>query len=260
MPAPSTLTASERQDRILSLLREQGHASVTDLSDRLEVSAVTIRKDLRTLETQGLLYRTHGGAYLRNPYVTDRPVSEKASIRAAEKDRIGRAAAAHAPPQGSIVIASGTTTAAVARHLPATARGLTVVTSAMNVALELARHAGIETLLLGGMVRASSASVVGPQAEAVLRDTTCDTLFLGVDGFDLAYGLTTTSALEASLNRAMIAASQRVIVVADASKFGRRGFSRICGTDVVDRVITDDAIDPAVVAALEEEGVEVEVV
>lgn len=254
------VSAPDRQSRILSLLREQSHVGVTELSERLDVSAVTVRKDLRALEERGLLYRSHGGAHLRNPFVTDRPVSEKAALRAEEKDRIGRAAAAHVRAQDSIILASGTTTTAVARHLPATAQGLTVVTSAMNVAMELAQHVGIETLVLGGMVRPTSASVVGPYAEAVLADTTCDKLFLGVDGLDLDFGLTTTNALEASLNRAMIRAAQRVIVVADATKVGRRGLSRICGFEDVDRLITDASLGSEVQSALEELGVAVELV
>lgn len=253
------LNIAERQDHILQLLKKQGHVSVSELSQQLEVSEVTIRKDLRALEERDLLYRTHGGAHLRNPTVLDRPLQEKASIHADEKRRIGEAAAALVEARDSIIIASGTTMTHVARNLSA-ASTLTVVTSALNVALELVRFDGVEILLLGGMLRHSSASVVGPHAEAMLGDTACDKLFLGVDGFDLEFGLTTTNALEAALNQAMIRAAQRVIVLADSSKFGRRGFRRICSVDEVDRVITDGDIDPATVRHLADRGIEVDVV
>jgi DeoR family transcriptional regulator of aga operon len=249
----------ERQNLILQLLRERGQISVSELSDHMDVSEVTIRKDLRTLEERDLLYRTHGGAHLRNPYVLDRPLQEKAAIRAEEKRRIGEAAAALVHERDSILIASGTTMAQLARHLHPTP-GLTVVTSALNVALELAPLDGVEIFMLGGIMRHSSLSVVGPHAEEILRDTACDKLFLGVDGFDLDFGLTTTSALEAALNQVMIRSAQRVVVLTDSSKFGRRGFRRICTLEDVDRVITDTGVDGAAVRELEGRGVEVDVV
>jgi DeoR family transcriptional regulator, aga operon transcriptional repressor len=253
------INAADRQGMIMERLRERGQVSVLDLSEEFDVSSVTIRKDLQALEAQSLLYRTHGGAHLRNPYVTDRPLSEKAALRAKEKERIGKAAAMYIGPNDSIILGSGTTAASVARHLPSPAVGLKVVTSAMNCAVESASHAGIETIMLGGIVRLTSTSVVGPHAESFLGQTTCDTLFLGVDGFDIAFGLTTSNAMEASLNQAMIRASRQVIVVADSSKFGRRGFSRICGTTEIDRVITDSGVPEASVGALEELGVAVEI-
>jgi DeoR family transcriptional regulator of aga operon len=118
----------------------------------------------------------------------------------------------------------------------------------------------VEILMLGGIVRKSSTSVVGPHAEQMLEDHACSKLFLGVDGFDLDYGLTTTNALEATLNQAMMRAAQRTVVVVDSSKFGRRGFRRICNADAVDTVITDTGVSDETVHTLEQRGVVVEVV
>ncbi|MEM8556378.1 MAG: DeoR/GlpR family DNA-binding transcription regulator [Bacteroidota bacterium] len=253
------LTATHRQDLILQKLRADGHVAVVDLSAALDVSEVTIRKDLRMLEERSLLYRTHGGAHLRNPFAPDRPVSEKATQHVDEKRRIGTAAAAHVQPGDALILGSGTTMVEIARRLAETPKtGLTVVTSAANVVLELTPLPDAEVILLGGVVRPSSASVVGAFAEAMLRDVTCDTLFLGVDGLDVEHGLTTSNAQEALLNRAMLQAAHRTIVVTDASKVGRRGFHRICGLDAIDRLITDTALDEATAAALTEQGVEVE--
>lgn len=250
---------SKRHDRILQLLREQGHVSVSSLSDRLEVSEVTIRKDLQALEDRHLLHRTHGGAHLRSLHVLDRPLQEKAALQAEEKRRIGEAAARHVTDQDAILIGPGTTTVQLAHHLQPPP-GLTIVTNALNVALEMGHLEGVEVLVLGGMLRHSTLSIVGPQAEEMLRDLACDHLFLGVGGIDLDYGLTTSNALEAALSQAMIHATRHVTVLADASKFGRRGFRRICGIDDVDGVITDSAVDAAVVDRLEEMGITVEVV
>lgn len=238
---------------------------MTDLSDRLSVSAVTIRKDLKALEQRGLLYRTHGGARLHNPYVTDRPVSEKAQVQAEEKERIGRAAADMVAPRDTVLFASGTTVHTAARQVAAqTGRNgthqLTVLTSSIGVAQALAPLPQAEVLLLGGIVRPSSFSVIGPYATALLADHACDKLFLGVDGFDIRFGLTTTNALEAELNQAMMRAAQRTVVLVDSSKFGRRGFRRICGVGDVDLVITDDGVSAETLRRLDEHGIEVETV
>jgi DeoR family transcriptional regulator of aga operon len=252
-------SVSERHELILQQLRDQGHVSVSELSGQLDVSEVTIRKDLNALEQRHLLYRTHGGATMSNPYVLDRSVEEKTREHASEKDRIGRAAAALVKPYDSIILGSGTTVMYVARHLR-DVPDLTVVTSAMNVAVVLTGLPHVEVLMLGGIVRKSSTSVVGPHAEEMLQEHACSKLFLGVDGFDLDYGLTTTNALEATLNQAMMRAAQRTVVVVDSSKFGRRGFRRICNADAVDTVITDTGVSDEAVHTLEQRGVVVEVV
>lgn len=250
---------AERHNRILHVLREQGFVTVSGQSTDLDVSEVTIRRDLKTLEDLRLLQRTHGGATQRNHIVRDRPVSEKASQHAEEKRRIGAAAAELVEPHDRLILASGTTVMQLA-HALADRSDLTVITNATNVAFELTRSPGIEVHMLGGMLRKMSTSVVGPIAEAMMQQFTCRKLFLGVDGFDIEHGLTTSNALEAHLNACMIAAAEQVIVLADASKFGLRSFGRICTTDQVDRVITDAAVSEAIVQQLEDNGITVQVV
>lgn len=252
-------TPAERHDFILKQLQEKGYVKVTDLSDQLKVSKVTIRKDLRELEGRDLLYRTYGGANLRDPYVGERPLVEKVTEFAEEKQRIGQAAAELVARRESLILGPGTTMTQVAKHLPDT-YSLTVITNAMNVALVLAKRNGIEILLLGGMVRHNSQSAVGVHAEDMLTGYTCDKLFLGVDGFDVEFGLTTTNSLEARLNQMMIRTAQRTVVVTDSSKFGRRGFRRICGLDEIHHVITDDNVEPRDVQALEGHGIVVDTV
>lgn len=254
--------AAERHNWILRALQQQGVVTVSGLSDALDVSDVTVRRDLTYLEGQNLLRRTHGGATALNHIVRDRPVSEKAAQHAEEKQRIGAAAAALVEDHDRIILASGTTVMHVARRLRMLAHGatLTAITNAMNVALELTGLQGVEVHMLGGLVRTTSTSVAGPMAEKMLRQFTCRKLFLGVDGFDLQHGLTTSNALEAHLNMCMIAAAEQVVVVADASKFGLRSFGRICGVDQVHQVITDDSIPDGVVAQMEEAGIAVTVV
>ena len=258
MPDTSQSRA-ERHDVILQQLRETGSVKVSDLSDQLQVSKVTIRKDLRELEDRDLLYRTYGGANLRDPYVGERSLTEKVTEFAEEKQRIGKAAASLVARRESLIMGPGTTMTQVALRLPDT-HELTVITNAMNVALVLAKRKGVDILMLGGTVRHNSQSAVGMHAEDMLEGYTCDKLFLGVDGFDAEFGLTTTNSLEARLNLRMIQTAQRTIVVTDSSKFGRRGLRRICGLDYVHRVITDTNVEEHVVNALEGRGIIVDAV
>jgi DeoR family transcriptional regulator of aga operon len=253
------INITERHQSILEKLKKEGEVKVLDLCRELDVSSVTIRKDLKLLEDKNLLYRTHGGATSNNPYTIDRPVNEKEKLQSREKNDIGAAAVKLIQPNDSIIIASGTTVLSLARKIDAS-QGLTVITSALPVALELIRHPDIEVLQLGGILRKSSSSVTGPYAQNILNDFFCTKLFLGVDGIDMEYGLTTTSSLEAHLNRQMIAVSQKVIVLTDSTKFGKRGFGRICGLEEIDQVITDKGITQHHLKVLEGMGIEVTLV
>ena len=237
------LSLPERHNRILALLQQNGSISVAQLAELFKVSEVTIRKDLSYLEQQKKLYRTHGSAILISPYISDRHVNEKEKKNVAEKRAIGAKAASLIAQDDSIIIASGTTMAFLAREIKPVGH-LTV----------------IDVIQLGGITRSSSVSVVGPFAEQMLRHFNCSKLFVGVDGIDLEFGLTTTNMLEATLNGAMMNAAQKVIVLADSSKFGRRGFSKICDLEAVDRIITDSGIQPLYLERLRERGIEVIVV
>lgn len=124
----------------------------------------------------------------------------------------------------------------------------------------MGEHNEIDVMQLGGNIRSSSSSVVGPIAEKMLTEFTFTKLFLGVDGIDLEFGLTTTSSMEASLNKQMIKAAQKIIVLADSSKFNKKGFGRICGIDEVDHIITDAGIDEKTKARLIKLGVELTIV
>lgn len=249
----------ERHQVIINRIKKEGQVKVLNLCKELKVSSVTIRKDLKFLEDKGLLFRAHGGAALHNPYTIERPVDEKEKIHLAEKMRIGAAAAKLLQPNDSILIASGTTVQAFARNIQPK-ENLTVITSALNVALELIHHPEIEIVQLGGLLRKSSSSVTGPYAENILTDFSCSKLFLGVDGIDLDFGLTTANVMEAHLNREMISASQKTIVLADSTKFGRRGFGKICGFEDIDEIITDRAISDYTGKTLEEMGIKLTIV
>lgn len=251
-----SLTIAERHQEILNLLNNEGVVNVQDLSQKLKVSCVTIRKDLKALEERNLLFRTHGSAMLKNPYINERHVNEKEKIHAEEKRRIAKRATTLLEPQDSIIIASGTSVTEFARQIDQNMK-LTVLTASLNVSGTLSNSQQIEVIQLGGAVRKNSASVIGPFAENMLSEFTCNKLFLGVDGIDLAFGLTTTSSMEASLNKTMIKVAQKVIILADSSKFGRRGFGRICGLEKIDIIVTDNGIDSRFQSQIEKNGIKV---
>lgn len=249
------MTKEERHSMIIEDLMKHESVQVADLAALLDVSTVTIRKDLSELEKANKLYRSHGKAILINPYINNRSVNEKEKLNPEEKMMIGNAAARLITKDDSIIVASGTTVRAFASCIKPIHR-LTVVSASLQVSETLAADESIDIVQLGGTLRHSSQSVVGKYAEMPLADFCCSKLFLGVDGIDIDFGITTTDIREAELNRVMMRTAQKTIVLADSSKFRRRGFSKIADTEDIDIVITDAGIPDKIAQALEELGVE----
>jgi DeoR family transcriptional regulator of aga operon len=240
-------------------MHRNGSASVGALAEQLKVSEVTIRKDLSALEQQNKLYRAHGSAILISPYISDRHVNEKEKHNVAEKRAIGLRAAQTVTHNDSIIIASGTTMLFFAREIVPKGK-LTVITSAVPVASILSNKSGVEVVQLGGILRDRSVSVVGNFAKEMLDNFSCSKLYMGVDGIDTDFGLTTTNLMEAELNRAMMHAAQKTIVLADSTKFGRRGLSKIFDIEEIDEIITDSNVPPRFLSELRERGIEVTIV
>lgn len=229
----------ERHQYIIKQIDNFGHVSVIELCEQLKVSSVTIRKDLQFLEDAGIVYRTHGGATNVNPYQKDRSINEKANLHAEAKKRIAVEAAKMVEANDSIIIASGTTTQFFAKEI-VPKEHLTVITSAINVTMELLKHDNIDIIQLGGPVRRTSSSILGPYAESQLEDLFCSKLFIGVDGLDASFGIMTTNAQEALLNRKMMESAHKVIVLADFSKFDRKSLGKIADLSRVDVIISDN--------------------
>ncbi|PYV16853.1 MAG: DeoR/GlpR transcriptional regulator [Acidobacteria bacterium] len=249
----------ERRRAIIELVNQHGRVLVQELGHRFGTSQVTIRKDLEVLHSQGLLHRTHGGALpLTSGALLDPSLREKEKLHRREKLRIGQAAARLVKESQSVVLDSGTTTSMIARELRMLDK-LTVITNAVNIAADLA-GTSIEVILTGGLLRENSFSLVGPLAEDSLRRLTADILFLGVDGFDVHFGLTTPNLLEAKVNRVMVEIARRTVVVCDSSKFGRRSLSLIVPPTEVQQTITDSRIPKSDLQFLGEAGVEVTLV
>lgn len=245
----------DRRDKIVRLIIKSGKVRVNELSTLFDISQVTIRNDLKYLEDKGIVHKSYGGALVRNNVALDESIFEKKKLHAVEKDRIGRVAAKMILDGDSIILDSGTTTSAIVKYIK-DRKELTVLTNAVNIASELAGVSDITVLLTGGKLRKKSFSLVGPQSEIMLRSHYFDKLFLGVDGFDLSFGLTTPNYLEAQLNKMMVEVSEQVIAVTDSSKFNRKSLCLITGLESIDKVITDKNITNDNLMGLKELGIQ----
>jgi DeoR family transcriptional regulator of aga operon len=216
----------DRHQIIISKIKQEGRVNSVTLCEELKVSSVTIRKDLKLLEEKGFLFRTHGGATLQNPYIIDRPVDEKEKLHLAEKMRIGVAAAKLLQPNDSILIASGTTVQASGKKHSAQGKlNGDHISPQCRVGIDPPSR-DRESCSWAACSGKALPPLPGPMPNISLGDFSCSKLFLGVDGIDLEFGLTTANVMEAHLNREMIKVSQKTIVLADSTKFGRRGFGR----------------------------------
>ena len=247
---------TDRHEMILQKLKEEGRVKINDLSTLLDVSGVTIRKDLKILEDKKLLFRTHGGASMSNPYMNERTIDEKEHINAEAKQKIGKVALNLIKDNDSIIIGSGTTVYTFANMLHP-AKPLTVITPAVKVTMALCNRPHVEIVQLGGIIRPNSSSVAGTTAENTLGEISSGILFLGVDGIDLDFGLSITNLAEASLNKKMIESAQVLVVLADSSKFGKRGLGKVCSLEQVHYIITDSDVPSGVVKALESRDINV---
>ena len=247
------MLALQRQKLIVEEIRRQGAVRVSELTDLLHVSEMTVRRDLDALAAAGLLEKVHGGATLRGGLSAEEPGFEAKSHRQLkEKGAIARTAAALVEPGQSIGLTAGTTTWRLAHHL-AQVPDLTVVTNSMQVANVLHRAPRPDlTVVLTGGVRTPSDALVGPIALTAIRSLHLDVLFMGVHGVTADAGLTTPNLLEAETNRALVAASSRIVVVADHTKWGIRGLSRIADLDEVNVFVSDPGLDAGARATIGE--------
>ncbi len=231
----------ERRAKILELLEKQGRVRVDELKKLFHVSEVTIRNDLEKLEEKRLLIRTRGGGIQAQRVQFAYEFDKELTLSLKEKQAIGKKAAELVKEKDTIILDSGTTTLEVARHLTHM-NDLTIITNGIRIAYELARYPNLKIVMLGGSIRQTSLSLIGPIAEENLKSLFCDKAFLGVNGIDSKYGLFTTHIEDASLNRLMIAMAKEVIVVTDSSKFLKRSFSIIGPLNSVDTLVTDSNI------------------
>src|ERR687895_2885584 len=209
--------AEQRQQRIVEQARMAGRVDVAALAAELQVTSETVRRDLTALERHGLLRRVHGGAIPLDRLGFEPGIAVRDTVLTTEKERIAKAAVDQLPPEGSILLDAGTTTARLADALP-TDRELTVVTNSLPIAMKLSTRPNLTILFLGGRVRGRTLAAVDVWATRSLQETFVDVAFIGTNGFSVERGLTTPDSTEAAVKRAMINSSRRGGGLADPTK------------------------------------------
>lgn len=253
----SSMLVEERRQHILHLTQQRGSVRISDLSEELNISGMTIRKDLDFLESRRLVQRSHGGAMNRQSSPVTGPFMPNEPKRYFETNqKIAEAALRLIPEGGCIILGSGAIATAIAQRLRRFER-LTVITNNLNVAVELA-STNVEVVLIGGILRKESSSLIGPIAKDTLAEMHADVIFLDVDGFDLEVGATTPNLLESRTNRMMVEAARRCVVVCDSSRFNRRSLARVVAPTAVDQVITDRDLPQETADAIR--GMEIELI
>lgn len=251
----NTLPARRRAD-ILSLAKKLGQITVTDMSARFEVSLDTIRRDLDILAEQGLLDRTHGGAIPRETLAAaDSSYDQRTKKQSAAKHRIGRAAARLILNGETLIVNGGSTTAAFAESL-AEVRGLKIVTNNLNLPFVLPQQSVQGLYVIGGEVRSGGRISIGPFGFVRAGAISADTAVLGVGGVAPS-GCSVSDLAEAAMIGEMVTAARRVIIVADASKFGRHAFAGVVPLEAINVLVTDQPPPEDLLQALEKARVEV---
>jgi DeoR/GlpR family transcriptional regulator of sugar metabolism len=232
---------NQRREKILEMIREDGHAKVLQLSKIFKVTEVTVRQDLEKLEKEGYIIREHGGAYLKNVGLNVKNITLQNQEFLAEKAAIAQKAIEFIHDGDTIILDSGSTTTEIARTIQGY-RNLTVITNSLNIALILGAGPEINLVLTGGEFKAPTLSLTGQKAADFFDDLHVDKLFLATAGITLKAGLTYPSISDICVKRAMIESANEVILVADSSKVGKSSFASLGALSLIDYLITDSNI------------------
>jgi DeoR/GlpR family transcriptional regulator of sugar metabolism len=247
----------KRQQSILEELERAGSVSVAALSRGLGVSDMTVRRDLEELSARNMLRKVHGGAVPVPKTAAEPHFVQKQKLNRAEKRAIARAALSFVNDGDTVAFSAGTTTWQIAETFKRERGSLTFITNSTNIALTLQENGWEQIVLSGGMFRTPSDALVGPFADRTIRTLNADVLFLGVHGVDPEAGLTTPNVAEAETNGYLVEAAQKVVVVADHSKFGVVALAKIASLSRVDVLVTDDGADREMLREIELAGVQV---
>lgn len=256
----SPVHAAERRAQIIQQVMQEGRVLVSDLVGRYHITEASVRRDLMLLEADHRLKRVHGGAISVPGNSRTDTFVEKAKVHIQAKESIGRAAVGLIGPGSVLLLASGTTTMQVVRHIPPTLRMnnlLRLVTTSLPIAQEVLAWPSPNLTILGGLYLADYQSTIGPQTIDLLKEITADVAFLGADGLTLEGGATTANVLIAEVDGMMVERARKSVLVVDSSKIGQAGFIPIKPIHAFSALITDSDAPPEFVEAVRARGVEV---
>ena len=250
------MTAEQRKQKILDLLKEKDSVRVTSLSKLFGVSEVTVRSYLEDLEKKGLLSRVHGGAVSSYKPYYSMNLNQRLETNQRAKVDIAEKVATLIQPNDTVMLNAGTTTLLVFRKFPAD-YNLSIVTNSISIALEAAGNPNYSVILVGGSVNTKYQFTYGNDAVRQLKKYHADKLILSVDGISAEQGFSTYYNQEATVDIAMIEQSDCCIIAADHSKFGHSAFAKISDLSVADYIVTGGQISSELAEILEEKGVTV---
>lgn len=259
MGRSSGSAVNSRREATVRLVLERGHVVVAELAETLGVSEMTVRRDVAVLVGDGRVVSFHGGVRATRSDGFPGTFGVRAQVEADVKRRIADRAARFVSGSASVIAIDAGSTAALLAHRLVGADGIRVVTASVPVISALADAEGVDVAVLGGTLRRETQSFVGPSVAAAAREVQVETFFLGAAGLSDRGAFDVTD-LDAVVKRELIEVSGRVIALADATKFGRRALSRICGWDAIDVLVTDDRIDATSSAVVAGYGVDVVIV
>jgi len=236
------MTANQRRDKILDLIKEDGSAKVIDLARIFKVTEPTIRQDLEKLEKDELVIREHGGAYLKNVELNVRSFSLTHQEHLDKKELIALKCLEFIEPGDTIILDSGSTTTEIAKKLKGF-KQLTVITNALNIAVLLGAEPGIEVVVTGGEFKPPTLSLTGQKAADFFEGINAQKLFLATAGISLKSGLTYPSISDLVVKKAMIEAAEVTYLVADSTKIGKTAFASLGALSLINYIITDEGIE-----------------
>ncbi len=238
------MLAHQRREKILELLKEDGSAKVINLAKIFKVTEVTIRQDLEKLEKDGLAFRDHGGAFLKNVEDQVRSFSLSNQQNIDKKELIAKKCLEVIETGDTIILDSGSTTTEIAKKLKdSKIKGLTIITNALNIALLLGAEPGIEVVMTGGEFKPPTLSLTGQKAADFFKGINVQKLFLATAGLSLKAGLTYPSISDIVVKKAMIDAADTTYLVADSTKFGKSAFASLGALSLIDYIITDAGVE-----------------
>jgi DeoR/GlpR family transcriptional regulator of sugar metabolism len=246
--------SEERQKRIEEFLLKTEFASLDELSEQVDASVSTVRRDLDALEAVGIVRRTHGGARILNPKSDEFTFSTRDTHQLEEKEAIGGACAGLIEPGQTVILDAGTTVYHVAKHLEG--KSLQIITNSLPVANLFSGSNKSELVVSGGVIYPRLGVLVGPLAVEAFSKIRADVAIMSAGGLS-EDGISNSHGLLIDIQRAMIAAAHKVIFCMDHTKLGRRSMSHLCGLDEMDTLVTDKAANPALVKSLRREKIEV---
>lgn len=246
---------AERHKRIVDLVNERGSIRVAEISELFDVTEETARRDLDRLEAEGRLKRSHGGAVRLDDEPGEISYAERERTHSAEKAEVARLAVQFINPGDRIILDASSTAWYLARLIPD--MPLTVLTNSVRVTQELAAKERMEVISTGGLLRGTSMSFIGPQAEEILQRYHVNKAFVSCKGVHLEYGISEASVLQGLIKQRMIETADEVYLIVDHSKFGVRDFSHVASLAVVDTIVTDGALSDHQARTFEQAGIRV---